>query len=50
MKVFERWKLFVEDEDFKRALRDDEITPLSEELFGELPGTREFVQSLSGAA
>lgn len=50
MKVFERWKLFVEDEDFKRALRDDEIRQLSEELFGELPGTREFVQTLSGAA
>lgn len=50
MKVFERWKLFVADEDFKRALRDDEIRQLSEELFGELPGTREFVQTLSGAA
>lgn len=44
---FERWKVVSDDEKFRILFLDNEIIELSEELFGEIPGTREFVKSLS---
>lgn len=45
-KVFERWKHLSEDNKFRALFFDDEVLSLSEELFGEISGTREFVRSL----
>lgn len=38
MKVLERWKNFEDDPDF-RAIFDEEMVALSEEIFGKIPGT-----------
>jgi hypothetical protein len=45
-KTGERWPAYRDDPAFRAALRDPEVLQLSERLFGELPGTREFVRSL----
>lgn len=42
-KVFDRWKHFAADENFQKMVLDNELVELSEELFGEIPGTRQFV-------
>lgn len=44
-KVFERWKHFSKDESFLDLVLDDEILELSEKLFGETPGIREFLKT-----
>jgi hypothetical protein len=44
--VFERWKHLAEDNKFRALFFDDELLSLSEDLFGEIPGTREFVKSI----
>lgn len=46
MKVTERWKSYVDEPTFRRIMADREVLDLSEQLFGELPGTREFVETL----
>lgn len=43
---FERWRKLEKDPAFRKIFRDEEILTLSESLFGELPGTREFVRSI----
>lgn len=43
-KVFERWKYFATDERFMELVLDKELLELSEELFGKIPGIREFVK------
>lgn len=44
MKVLARWRLMSEDAAFRRLMKDDEVFALSEELFGEIPGTRELLK------
>jgi hypothetical protein len=44
LKIFERWKHFAEDSVYRRIFADRELLELSEEIFGEIPGTREFVR------
>jgi len=39
----ERWMYFLEDENYRKLLSDREIIDLSQELFGEIKGTREFL-------
>jgi len=46
MKIFERWKFYTDHNRFRTVIRDSEIIELSEQLFGELPGTQEFVKSI----
>ena len=44
MKVLERWKHFIDDEDYRRALRGrHDVLALSNEIFGEIPGTAELI-------
>src|SRR5688572_29520345 len=45
-KVFERWTHLADNKKYRALFFDDEILSLSEELFGEIPGTREFVKSI----
>ena len=45
-KVFERWKHFASDENFREMILDYELLELSRELFGEIPGTRRFVRTM----
>lgn len=44
--VLERWKQLAKDDTFRELFLDDGLLTLSEELFGEIPGTREFVESI----
>jgi hypothetical protein len=44
--LFERWAAFSDDADYRSVFRDEEVLQLSEALFGEIPGTREFVRSV----
>jgi hypothetical protein len=44
--LFERWAAFSDDADYRSVFRDEELLQLSEALFGEIPGTREFVRSV----
>lgn len=46
MKVMDRWKTFVNNSLYQSIFADKEIMELSEEIFGEIPGTREFVLSI----
>ena len=46
MKTTERWKNLISDKEFRNFAKDPEIIELSEKLFGELAGTRQFVKSL----
>jgi hypothetical protein len=39
MKVFERWRYFVDDPVFRGLFRDRELLGLSEQIFGIIPGT-----------
>lgn len=41
-----RWTLYRHAEVFRGLMRDPTLLELSERLFGELPGTRDFVRSL----
>ncbi len=50
MKVLDRWKEYRDVEAFQDVMRDPEILELSERLFGELPGTREYVSDLQATA
>lgn len=45
--LLSRWKQLAEHERFRQLFLDPEIIALSEELFGELPGTRDFVMSVN---
>ena len=45
--VFERWRIFSKNEIYRRLFVDKELIELSEELFGEIPGTREFLKSIN---
>lgn len=45
MKVLERWKLFTDDPDFQAAFADKELIELSNRIFGEIPGTKEWLNS-----
>lgn len=40
----DRWKFFAEDEEYKAILSDSQIIDLSNELFGEIQGTKEFMR------
>ena len=44
--LFQRWREMLTDRDFRKAIADPEILELSEKIFEELPGTREFIQQL----
>lgn len=44
--VRQRWRHFVDDDEYRELFRDPEVAELSEALFGEIPGTRAFVRSL----
>ena len=46
MDVLDRWKNFLHNASFQQIFLDKEILELSEENFGEMPGTREFVRGL----
>jgi hypothetical protein len=46
MQVLERWRVMEDDPVFRAIFRDPEVLELSEALFGELPGTRRFVESV----
>ena len=46
MKVTERWSRFEKDPEYRAAIADPELLALSEQLFGELPGTRAYIKSL----
>lgn len=41
-----RWKDFVDDDEYRDLLRDQELIELSRTIFGEIEGTDQFVQSL----
>ena len=43
--LFERWRLLASNETFRKMI-DEEVLVLSEELFGEIEGTRDFVKTL----
>ncbi|MGH9163191.1 MAG: hypothetical protein ACRD2X_24785 [Vicinamibacteraceae bacterium] len=43
MKVLERWKTLQDDISYQKIFADRELFELSQRLFGELPGTRDFV-------
>lgn len=43
MKVLERWQALRDDDSYRRIFADREVLDLSERIFDELPGTREFV-------
>ena len=47
MDVTGRWKLMSDDPLYRSVFGDEELLGLSETLFGEIHGTREFVKSLS---
>lgn len=49
MKVMDRWKLFATDDTYRTIFADREILDLSEKLFGEIPGTREFVAGINSS-
>ncbi|MCP4353702.1 MAG: hypothetical protein GY795_50285 [Desulfobacterales bacterium] len=45
MNVFERWKNIAAEPDFQKLFKDqDEILELSETIFGEIEGTRSFME------
>ena len=46
-KLFKRWKQFAEIEMYRNVFMDDEIIVLSEKIFGEIKGTRKFVESIN---
>jgi hypothetical protein len=46
LKVLERWKHFTEDSVYRKIFVDRELLELSEKIFGEIPGTREFVRRI----
>jgi hypothetical protein len=43
MKLFERWKHFRDDKLFRSLFDDRELLDLSDELFGEIPGVKEWL-------
>ena len=43
MRVLERWKHFENDESFRQFFQDPELLTLSDELFGEITGTPEWL-------
>ncbi|MCS5693188.1 hypothetical protein NZK33_14525 [Cyanobium sp. FGCU-6] len=43
-----RWQLLAADKEYRQIFRDPEILYLSERLFGEIPGTRQFVEQILG--
>jgi len=43
MKLFERWKHFQDDVFFKKLFDDKELLDLSEQLFGEIPGVKQWL-------
>lgn len=49
MKVTERWKLLANDATYRRIFADRELLELSEEIFGEITGTREFVKEVGAS-
>jgi len=44
---FERWKLLSNNQHFRNIFLDSEILELSEIIFGEIPETRQFVDSIN---
>ena len=48
MRVFDRWKRFVDDADY-RGLFDTEVHELSQSIFGRMPAAAEFDPSGTGA-
>lgn len=46
MKVLERWKFYQDDELFKNIFKDNEINELSNRIFGEIPGVKEWLKTL----
>ena len=45
MKVFERWQYYRDDPVFSTIFEDKEIIELSNRIFGEIPGVREWLDS-----
>ncbi len=46
MKVLERWKHYIDDNDFLDIFKDREIIDLSRKIFGEIPETDELLKKL----
>lgn len=46
MKVFDRWQFYKDDETFKDVFRDAEIIELSDQIFGDIPGVKEWIKTL----
>lgn len=44
--LFSRWKSYADNESYRNVFRDKELVSLSESLFGEIPGTQSFLDSL----
>ena len=47
MHVLERWKGFRQDDRFLSVFADRELLELSEQIFGEIPDSRSFVERIS---
>ena len=41
-KYHERWRMYADEAWFREVFQDDELVRLSEEIFGEIPGTEEL--------
>lgn len=46
LKVLSRWQIFQDDPDFRSFFQDSEIIELSEQIFGVLPDTQDFIKTL----
>lgn len=44
-----RWTMLSGDDEYRELFRDPDVLSLSEQLFGEIPGTREFVRNVCGS-
>ncbi|NND66640.1 MAG: hypothetical protein HKN19_03540 [Halioglobus sp.] len=45
--TFQRWHFLRRDEQFRNLFRDQEILELCEQLFGDIPGARRFVNQVN---
>jgi hypothetical protein len=50
MKVLERWQHFRDEPAFQSLFDDPEIARLSRAIFGEIPGVREWLDSIGRGA
>lgn len=48
--AFQRWHMLRRDEQYRELFRDPELLELSEQLFGDIPGARRFVNQVDSRA